>query len=98
MPRLLTLLTLAVSIGLTNSVMANESATRTNGEKLKDMKIMLSGMADQKIEVLNTFKSCVSNAATKKSLKACRKTKKVRLKEIRSEHKKIIKKHPKLAS
>ena len=98
MPRLLSCITLVLSMSLTHSVVANESATRANGEKLQGMKTTLLNMADQKIEVFNNFKTCVNNASTKKSLKACRTTKKVRLKEIRKEHKKIIKQHPQLAS
>jgi gas vesicle protein len=57
------------------------------GENFEKVKAMVSSNIDERISNLQTFKSCVSSAADREALKACRKAHKESMKKMKESNK-----------
>ncbi|SFV65368.1 hypothetical protein MNB_SV-14-1273 [hydrothermal vent metagenome] len=77
--KLLKITTITMLLGVTLSL--------ANPAKFTEKKEFILGHLDKKIELINSFKSCINSATKNKELKSCRQTYKASMKELRAKAK-----------
>ena len=81
----LLLLVLSIMLSVNNVVLAGEGK-QENKQKFDQVKVRILQNLTMRIEIINTFKSCVEQAKTWPELKICKEDKKSAMQALKMRH------------